>query len=308
MTDARHARFRTVEQRVLDRHLGGVQEHRLSWAGSSIRVIEVGSGPTIVFLHGVTGTLTNFASLAAGLKSENRCLLVDLPGHGLSGPLELKDRTPRAALTDAVCHVLTALAPSSPAVLVGNSLGGMTALYVAADHPSLVASIAIVGEPAYAFTGARARFPLDTIGRPLIGRLLLAAPPPPMAMYRRTIRRGFGDKALDRIDEDVLDANRLAVWAGRNAASVSQLMQALMGRRGRAAPGVALGAPDIARIGMPVWFLWGTDDPFMSPKTGRPWVDRFPNATLDVVEGGHVPWFDAPDLATTRIADLRSNS
>lgn len=304
----REKRFREVERRVIDRHLPGAREHSIPWSGSSIRAIEAGSGPPVVFLHGITGTLTNFASLAADVTTTHRCLLLDLPGHGLSGPLNLHDRSPRAALVNAVGTVVDELSPEVPVTLVGNSLGAMTALYLAADRPQVVTSIAVLGEPAYAFPGARAKFPLNIIGLPVLGPLMLAAPPPPLPLYRRTIRRGFGDHALANIDPDVLDANRLSVWTAGGARSVASLMRALMGRRGQAAADVPLTDEDLERIRVPIWFLWGDQDPFMSPEAGAGFINRFDHATLDVVRGGHVPWFDAPDIARTRLRTLIDNT
>jgi pimeloyl-ACP methyl ester carboxylesterase len=302
--DRRAEQFRATEGGIIDRYLPGAREHCITWSGSSIRVVDAGSGPPVVFLHGITGTLTNFASLAADLTTTNRCLLLDLPGHGLSGRLDLAGRSPRGALVDAIGTVLDELSPGVPVVLVGNSLGGMTALYLAADRPRAVASIAVLGEPAYAFPGARARLPLSIIGLPVLGRLTLAVPPPPLPLYRRTIRRGFGDRALARIDPDVLDANRLSVWAAGGARSVAGLMRALMGRRGEAAAGVPLTDEDFGRIQVPIWFLWGDQDPFMSPEAGRVFVERFEHAALDIVPGAHVPWFDHAGLANTRLRSL----
>lgn len=297
-----------MERRIIDRYLTGAREHRVPWSGSSIRAIEAGSGPPVVFLHGITGTLTNFASLASDLTATNRCLLLDLPGHGLSGPLDLDGRSPRIALVDAVGTVVHELSPEVPVTLVGNSLGGMTALYLAADRPQAVASIAVLGEPAYAFAGARAKFPLNILGLPVLGPMTLSAPPPPLPLYRRTIRRGFGDHALANLDPDVLDANRLSVWTAGGARSVAGLMRALMGRRGEAATDVPLTDEDLERIDVPIWFLWGDQDPFMSPAAGAGFINRFDHATLDIVPGGHVPWFDAPDIAHTRLRTLIDNT
>jgi len=304
VSDIRVETFRAVEERVVDRLLPRSTEHHVRWSGGSLRVVEAGSGHPVVFLHGITGTLTNFAGLAACLAADHRCVLVDLPGHGLSGPLDLGRRAPREVLVAAVASVVEKLADGSPVVLVGNSLGGMAALYLAADRPHLVSSVAVLGEPAYAFPGARARFPLNLIGRRRLGPRILGGSPPPLRLYARMVRRAYGRQALEAIGRDELDLDRMSVWAGRNASSVASLMRALMGPRGLAREDVALRDADYEQIEVPVWFLWGTDDPFLSPAGGRPWVNRVSGATIDVVRGGHVPWFDSPDLACQRIASL----
>lgn len=302
--DRRVALFRELEARVLGRYLPDAVEHVVPWGDSWIRVVEVGEGPPVVFLHGITATLGNFASLASNVSARHRCVLMDLPGHGLSGPLTLGERGPRNVLVDALTTLLQHRLPGRAVTLVGNSLGAMTSFYLAADHPDRVAALVVLGEPAYAFPGARARFPLDLLGRRVLGPGTLRLPPPPLALYARVMRRGIGRAALDRMGREVLDLNRRAVWVGRHAGSVAALMRALMGRRGFAAEGVALRDEDLDRIEVPTWFLWGADDPFMSPTDGAPWVQRIAGATIDVVPGAHVPWFDAPDLCRVRLREL----
>ena len=308
VSDRRIATFRAVEERVVERLLPRSTEQHIRWPGGLLRVVQSGSGHPVLFLHGITGTLTNFAALAGCLAADHRCLLVDLPGHGLSGPLDLGGRTPRDVLVAAVAAVVDELAEGSPVVVVGNSLGGMAALYLASDRPHLVSSVAVLGEPAYAFPGARARFPLNLIGRRRLGPRILGGPPPPLRLYAQMVRRAYGRHALEAIGRDELDLDRMSVWAGHNASSVASLMLALMGPHGLAREDVPLSRSDYEQIEVPVWFLWGTDDPFLSPADGRRWVNRLSGATIDVVPGRHVPWFDAPDLACRRIASLVGSS
>jgi pimeloyl-ACP methyl ester carboxylesterase len=301
---ARVAAFRKVERRVFAQTLPATREHRVTWSGGTIRTVVAGEGDPVAFLHGITGTLSNFASLAAGLVANHRCILVDLPGHGLSGPLDLRGSPPRVVLVESVREVVRQTVGHTPTVLVGNSLGGLAALYVAADQPELVAGVAVLGEPAYAFPGARARFPLSLLGIPLVGPLMVWPPPPPLGLYARTVRRAFGRQALEHMGPDALEANRLATRAGGHSSSVAGLMRRLMAPNGRARSDVPLRPSDYQAIDVPIWFLWGTDDPFMTFDAGRPWIESFPHATSDVVTGGHVPWFDAPDLARQRIEML----
>lgn len=303
-SDRRVEAFRTVERRVLDRHLPQRAEHRIDADGGAVRVVDAGDGPPFVFLHGVTGTLTNLVSLAGDLTSTGRCILVDLPGHGLSGPLVPGERSPTDALVDAVVAVLDGLQVAAPAVLVGNSLGGMVALRLAVDRPDRVAALGILGAPGYALPGARARFPLGLLGRRIVGPLVLGSPAPPLPVYARLVRRAFGRGAIATLGRDALDANRRSVRVGRNARSVARLMHTLVGARGSAAPGVALTPDDLERIAAPTWFLLGEADPFQSPASARSSIECLPDSTVDVVDGAHVPWLDAPVLTRRRLREL----
>jgi hypothetical protein len=59
-----------------------------------LRVLSVGTGPPLVMLHGVSLAAAVWAPWLAGFAGY-RALLVELPGHGLSGPAPAYEREPR---------------------------------------------------------------------------------------------------------------------------------------------------------------------------------------------------------------------
>lgn len=111
--------------------------------GDRIHYVEYGSGPPIVFVHGLSGQMRNFAWLPLrALAREHRVILVDRPGSGYS------KRGPHAsanirAQARTVARFIEALGLESP-VLVGHSLGGAIALAVALDHPHAVSRLALI--------------------------------------------------------------------------------------------------------------------------------------------------------------------
>lgn len=98
-----------------------------------------GSGPNVVILHGLAGNAREFFPTAAGLP-ECRTVLVDQRGHGASTrhPRDVS----RAAYVSDVVRVLEAVGP--PAALVGQSMGGHTAMLVAAARPDLVSRLVLL--------------------------------------------------------------------------------------------------------------------------------------------------------------------
>ncbi len=59
------------------------------------------------------------------------------------------------------------------------------------------------------------------------------------------------------------------------------------------------------RLSMPVGFIWGHQDAFESPDTGRPKAAAIPNHTFAVVENaGHCPWLDQPAECTRLILEM----
>lgn len=102
--------------------------------------------PPVVFLHGNRDNHTHFAELAALLSGERRCASVDLRGHGLSSKEDVPLSAQRCA--DDLVTVLDELGWQR-AVLVGHSLGSVTAMVFALDHPERVSSLVLMGSAAH---------------------------------------------------------------------------------------------------------------------------------------------------------------
>ncbi|MET8026994.1 alpha/beta hydrolase [Streptomyces avermitilis] len=100
-----------------------------------------GPGQPIVLLHGLAGHAGEWDALARCLSSRYRVVAVDQRGHGAS------ERRPqdvsRAAYVADVVAAADRLALRRP-VLVGQSLGGHTAMLTAAAHPGLVRALVLI--------------------------------------------------------------------------------------------------------------------------------------------------------------------
>lgn len=98
--------------------------------------------PSVLLLHGLAGHLGEWDDLAGRLEaSGHRVVSYDARGHG-----ESTRRPPsvsRAAHVEDAVTLLREL-DLAPAILVGQSLGGHTAMLLAADHPGLVHSLVLV--------------------------------------------------------------------------------------------------------------------------------------------------------------------
>ncbi|MFE9802895.1 alpha/beta fold hydrolase [Streptomyces goshikiensis] len=100
-----------------------------------------GSGPPIVLLHGLAGHAGEWDTLARSLSRRYRVVAVDQRGHGAS------ERRPgdvsRAAYVADAVAVIGQLDLRRP-VLVGQSLGGHTAMLAAAAHPDLLRALVLI--------------------------------------------------------------------------------------------------------------------------------------------------------------------
>ena len=107
-----------------------------------------GSGPCTVFLHGLASTRVGAKSeaLLAWSRTQGRAFArFDFRGHGDStGVLG------RVTLTEKIEDARTVLENLGPSLLVGSSMGGMIAAWLAARRPDLVRGLALLA-PAFGF-------------------------------------------------------------------------------------------------------------------------------------------------------------
>jgi pimeloyl-ACP methyl ester carboxylesterase len=98
-------------------------------------------GPVVVLLHGLAGHCGEWDAAAGWLREGHRVVTLDQRGHGLSErhPAD----TSRSAYVNDVVAVVEVLG-SSPVILVGQSLGGHTAMLVAAARPDLIRALILV--------------------------------------------------------------------------------------------------------------------------------------------------------------------
>jgi pimeloyl-ACP methyl ester carboxylesterase len=99
-----------------------------------------GDGPPILLLHGLAGHAGEWAETAGWLTERCRVVALDARGHGAS-ERHPPDVSPEAHVADAVFaaeHL-----ELDPVVLVGQSLGGRTALLLAAARPDLVRGLVV---------------------------------------------------------------------------------------------------------------------------------------------------------------------
>jgi len=97
-------------------------------------VVGPDGAPTVVFVHGFSQNATFWHYQWQALSRGYRTVLYDQRGHGLSAAAANGDYTFEALGRD-VRAVLDALAPQGPVALVGHSMGGMSILSLAAQHP-----------------------------------------------------------------------------------------------------------------------------------------------------------------------------
>jgi len=101
---------------------------------------DVGSGPTIVLLHGFMESLKIWEDFSRQFSKSFRVVSIDLPGHGETPVMEEVHSMEFMAKT--VKHVLDEL-NISKCVMVGHSMGGYVTLQFAKQFPELLAGFCL---------------------------------------------------------------------------------------------------------------------------------------------------------------------
>src|SRR5947209_2455183 len=100
-----------------------------------------GDGPSVLLLHGLAGHAGEWAETTAWLRPRYRVVASDARGHGRS------ERDPRDVSRDALVADAAFLIERlglEPAIVIGQSLGGLTAMSLAARRPELTHALVSV--------------------------------------------------------------------------------------------------------------------------------------------------------------------
>lgn len=100
-----------------------------------------GESPTIVCVHGLGGSHANWDLLAPRLARYGRVWAPDLAGFGLTEPAGR--RATIEENLDLLANFVRTVS-SGPAIVFGNSMGGLLAIMLAARHPDLVSHLAVM--------------------------------------------------------------------------------------------------------------------------------------------------------------------
>jgi pimeloyl-ACP methyl ester carboxylesterase len=290
-------RYRAAEQRLFA--AAGVEPAEewveLQRVGARARVLATGEGPPVVFFSGGPNAAATWAYVAANLAGV-RCLLVDRPGTGLSGPpARIPDRTNLASyVVDLGLDVLDGLALDRTAV-VGSSFGGYLSIRLAATHPDRLSHLVLAACPAFVpgWTGPQIATLLRT---PVLGRVMMRIPPS-RAGVRMSLRQFGHSRSLleGRISRPMLDW--ILSWQ-RDTDTMKHDGEMIIGCgtwRGGFDAALDLTPAELASVSVPTTILIGAADTVGGEAVGQRLAAAIPRASLQVLDdAGHLPWLDDP--------------
>ena len=121
-----------------------------------------GSGPTVVLQHGYAGGSAYFGILAAHLAANFDVIATDMAGHAGSADEPVPDSIP--GIAKSLLETLTVLGVER-FMLLGHSLGSMTALQAALDYPDRIEKLILYGSSATTYLPNRFETFDETVAR-----------------------------------------------------------------------------------------------------------------------------------------------
>ncbi|MCC6791357.1 MAG: alpha/beta fold hydrolase [Thermomicrobiales bacterium] len=237
-----------------------------------------GSGPKIVFLHGLGGSQSTWQVVLGDLVEQYRVTAIDLPGHGASdkshpSTTDYGVESLAAAVADAVGQL-----KAGPAIVAGHSLGGAVAMQLALDRPDLVRGLVLINSAGLG----------EEIGAELID---LMAGEPGHATARGLLELFYEDMrlVLERGIEEMAQTQLAeGAWIAQQAVATAAFSGSSQ----------QLGLPDRhPDVAQPVLIIWGAKDRVIPISHAIDALRTFPDATLRVLPNvGHVPQVE--DAAT----------
>ncbi|KAL3525366.1 hypothetical protein ACH5RR_013738 [Cinchona calisaya] len=279
-----------------------------TWQGRRIHYVVEGKGMPIVLIHGFGASAFHWRYNIPELAKKYKVYALDLLGFGWSEKalIEYDALVWRDQVVDFLKEIV-----KEPAILVGNSLGGFTALVVAAALPEKVRGVTLLnsaGQFGDAITEkneseetALQKFILkplkEAFQRIVLGFLFWQAKQP--SRIKSVLNSVYinasnvDDYLIDSITRPAADPNAGEVYY--------RLMTRFMSNQRKYTLDNVL-----SQLSCPLLLLWGDLDPWVGPAKALRIKEFYTNTSLVNFKAGHCPHDEVPELVNKALMDWLS--
>ena len=257
-----------------------------------------GDGPDMVLVHGLGGSLDNWAAVAPQLARDYRVTALDLRGFGRT-PLEDSGST-QVHDNRVLLHRFLDEVIGEPAILVGNSMGGMISILEAATHPDKVAALVLVDpvlpypkgqEADEAVAGAFGVYLMENAEEIVQGFLEQTGPEQSVLMTLQLCSVDMNRIPKEAVEGLIALAHERAgmKWPARAQIEAARSLMELSGNEDEY-------LESVRKVTAPTLLLHGEKDRLIPLAAAEAVAKVRPDWTFEVFEDiGHVPQLEAPD-------------
>jgi len=261
------------------------QLHRVEIAGHEVNYADLGEQGRhrpILFIHGLSGQWQNWLENIPHFAEQRRVVAVDLPGFGLSDmPAEKLSIELYGRVVAELCERLDL----SPAVVVGNSMGGFVAAELAITHPESVERLMLLSSAGVSQMDV-AKSPVMAMAK--AAALLATSNVAQMKLVARRAKArhwvlGLVARYPGRLKPDLMFEGMMK---GANKPGFEDALRACLSYDFR---------ERLPQIGCPTLVAWGEKDAIIPVRDADKFVELIPGSRKVIFEDtGHVPMLERP--------------
>ncbi|MDQ8044646.1 MAG: alpha/beta hydrolase, partial [Solirubrobacteraceae bacterium] len=260
-------------------------ERQTELLGRTVNYVDVGSGPVVICVHGLSGNWMNWLENIPQLAREHRVIAIDLPGFGRS-PMPQSEIT-IGLYADVLIALLHKLGLQT-ATLIGNSMGGQISAKLAIEHPELIDRLVLVSPAGVTIDIARnpqVLWVLKTFGWLYSAGARTASlgsdPLSKSAPLRRALL-GVVCRYPERLPGPLVQRQIFGAGTPGFAPAVHAIGNCDL-------------SDELERIELPAQLIWGRNDRIVPSGDLRLWTRDIAGSESVIYEDtGHVPMFERP--------------
>ncbi|XP_039142823.1 pheophytinase, chloroplastic isoform X1 [Dioscorea cayenensis subsp. rotundata] len=281
-----------------------------TWRGHKIHYVVQGNGTPIVLIHGFGASAFHWRYNIPELAKKYKVYALDLLGFGWSDKavIEYDAIVWRDQVSDFMKEIVR-----EPAILVGNSLGGFTALFTAAELEQQVLGLVLLnsagqfGSPSAQNTNTEEqsiinKFIINPV-KEVLQRIILSfvfwqsKQPARIESVLKTVyinTSNVDDYLVESITKPAGDPNAGEVYY--------RLMARFMTNQTKYTLDSLL-----SKLSCPLLLLWGDLDPWVGPGKAARIKEFYPNTSIVNLKAGHCPHDEVPELVNGALIDWLSS-
>ena len=268
-------------------------------AGVSLYHERYGSGPPMLFIHGLGSSRYTWRHLVTPLSVSANVILLDLKGFGDSP----KPKDKEYSLYDQARLVYQFIAKHDlrDLTLVGNSYGGgvalVTSLYLHQHSPGRLRRLVLISSIGYPQALPR---PIKILTTPLLGSALVSLIPKKQQV-RSMLKIGYYDDR--KIPADAIEAYSQPLHAPGAKHALLQTARQII------PSDLDLLTKSYVHLTVPTLIIWGANDQMVPLSVGLRMSRDIPETTFAVIEeSGHIPQEEKPAETLRLIVDFLAST